>query len=695
MDPASREPLYPLILEAINAKNGNGEGREKVDPSFYLIGETTNGGGDRSGIDNDSNYCRRMSQFWMEAHKLSCLKHGAFHSSIERTYDDTAISLSSEPPALSPASRNHNVPGDSNREMHFDLLRAVIGGTNCCARIRAMDGKMLSTDLVSRDGGGGADENVAKYHVAFCIRGANKDSNARNAPVGSLASASGEQLKTVSRLSGQVLRASSQHCQNPEEQYASLKTKSDTTKSTSWFRYPTFIAQRVTSGVSYAIDRVLTAYEGEDDYDPPIVEQEEWDDAKSIALCQIDNDNGDDDAMTVKKGVHIRTIGVDESIRNSDEIINLEIVADVCRLLLSFSKLLQTQQLEEGASNNMYIPGHHHPGNVERVILYKNGWDLCSFGWLCRQAGRSYVETAGQNTTVSSSTITIDGLEKPFGQILLELSDRGVNVLLSTLCQSNFALVENDIITLFPGGIPFDSLKSYRLNQSDHALFQIHTTKLTIQSRMTRLEQTANIAKENAVRAKRNNTTQLALVHLRRRKAALAELERCASIVTNLDASELRLERAENDVAIAQSYALLKTALRDIRTPSGDAVSGDGSSSFIESVEELMIDVREEMEHVSTISDVIAGGSKGVQGVSSQCVASNEDELNEEFKLLEMECQRDEESSSTLSGTVYNGVRDKKNGQSAGEQEGSTLQSLGGQQTLEGSDVSKAKLVTA
>ena len=43
---------------------------------------------------------------------------------------------------------------------------------------------------------------------------------------------------------------------------------------------------------------------------------------------------------------------------------------------------------------------------------------------------------------------------------------------------------------------------------------------------------------------------------MRRRKLALEELERCALVLANLDATEFRLERAEDDVHIAQSYML-------------------------------------------------------------------------------------------------------------------------------------------
>ena len=85
---------------------------------------------------------------------------------------------------------------------------------------------------------------------------------------------------------------------------------------------------------------------------------------------------------------------------------------------------------------------------------------------------------------------------------------------------------------------------------------------MTIQNRMVHLEHDANVAKGNAVKAQRKDMTKLSLVHMRRRKAALEELDRCATIPTNLDASELRLERAKNDVQIVQSVFINRMILR-------------------------------------------------------------------------------------------------------------------------------------
>mmetsp|Transcript_8581 Transcript_8581/g.15154 ORF Transcript_8581/g.15154 Transcript_8581/m.15154 type:complete len:358 (+) Transcript_8581:252-1325(+) len=315
--------------------------------------------------------------------------------------------------------------------------------------------------------------------------------------------------------------------------------------------------------------------------------------------------------MARRKGVTANTIvGEDQAIGNADEVISIAVVASACRHLLLFLK-----QQEQGVNSEMFFSGRHQ-GDVERVMLYRNGWDTCSFGSFCRQAGSHFAADQHHNTTTATNA-----REKRLGKILSDISERGVDLLASTLCKSNYALISQEIITLFPGGVPCN----FEPCQSDHALFQIHVTKITIQNRMLRLEQDVNVAKRNAVKAQRNDMTQLAMVHMRRRKAVLEELERCASILTNLDSSELRLERAKNDVQLVQSYTLLKTALQDIRA------SNDIMGS--ENVEDLMLDIREEMEDVGEI---------GGDAIIYPEVVIDEDELNKEFKLLEMECEKEQ-----------------------------------------------------
>ncbi|KAL7518499.1 hypothetical protein ACHAWX_003318 [Stephanocyclus meneghinianus] len=118
---------------------------------------------------------------------------------------------------------------------------------------------------------------------------------------------------------------------------------------------------------------------------------------------------------------------------------------------------------------------------------------------------------------------------------------------------------------------------------------------------------------------------------MKQRKAATDELEWCASLLSNLDASELCLQRAKGDVQLMQTYEVLKTALQDLR--SGSGIEGVDA-------EELMLDIQEEMEatHLGSLS-VDAKGSD-----------VDEEELNAEFRQLELECALDKSVDESHGG---------------------------------------------
>jgi hypothetical protein len=86
---------------------------------------------------------------------------------------------------------------------------------------------------------------------------------------------------------------------------------------------------------------------------------------------------------------------------------------------------------------------------------------------------------------------------------------------------------------------------------------------------MQRLEQDVETAKQNSVTAHQKGMTWSALVHMKQQKAATEELEQCAFLLSNLDASELCLQQTKDDVQLVQMYAVLKRALQDIHMGSG------------------------------------------------------------------------------------------------------------------------------
>jgi len=203
-----------------------------------------------------------------------------------------------------------------------------------------------------------------------------------------------------------------------------------------------------------------------------------------------------------------------------------------------------------------------------------------SFGSLCRRAGGRLLR--GATTTTATTTTTTDGGDRGsvtphhydydsaeerrrMGEILEDLSEEDADLLVRTLVESGRACVEGDVLTIYPGGVPADRVgtgvrspsksksKSSSSTTTDEALFRINVTRIALRERMARLERDADVAGEDAVRARASGKSgSSALAHMRRRKLALAESERCASVLVNLDASELALERAEDDADVVR-----------------------------------------------------------------------------------------------------------------------------------------------
>ena len=171
---------------------------------------------------------------------------------------------------------------------------------------------------------------------------------------------------------------------------------------------------------------------------------------------------------------------------------------------------------------------------------------------------------------------------------------------------------------LFPEGGDL----TFEQSQSDHALSLISETKVAIHSRMIRLELDADVAKQNAVNLQRNKMTHTALVHMRRRKIVIQELDRCSTLIATLDAQQLRLERAKSDFQIVQSLTALRLALQGTRN-----ASGMNSCS----VEEMAMDIREMVEDTGICEETLFPE-----------VFIDEDELDQEFRLLEIESESEQ-----------------------------------------------------
>jgi hypothetical protein len=384
-----------------------------------------------------------------------------------------------------------------------------------------------------------------------------------------------------------------------------------TSQGSTWMEFVTSPVRKLSRGLSYAIDSVLG-----DDFTQKmkIHESSELDDVISSPIPTL-NEMDEDDNTNAKKSE--RGIRNHSPISNTDGTISLDAIACSSRCLLAYTNQSEVEE------NFFVLRGND--GSVDRIMLRKNG---CVEGSL-----KSFSHQSGKYFSKHDESIGLDNEDA--AKLLSNVSDEEVNLLAQTLVASNHAVIDEETITLFPNVISHN----YTQSKSDSALFQIHTARITIQHRMLRLAKDGKSAQQNAINAKRNGMTNLALIHMKRRKAALDELERCAALISNLDASELRLYRAQDDVQLVQTFSMLKNALQDIRLNSGMDETN---------VEELMLDIQEEMEATNLGS--LCDGAIGPD--------VDEDELNEEFRQLELECARE-----NVSVEVQESIAQEDNGE--------------------------------
>jgi hypothetical protein len=350
---------------------------------------------------------------------------------------------------------------------------------------------------------------------------------------------------------------------------------------------------------------------------------------------------------------------VEVEICDTDTLIDLVTLAVTCRDILTYINQLiisSTTPSEDGDNNEKYffIPRTYNNNpqqQHQRIMIHRVGWGTSSFGALCLQAAK-----AAQGISSSSSSTNSTILSNISQDIDLEL-------ILQTLLESNYAVVQGgggeneDVITIYPHGVPStpppsinnEKSASSSLSVVDMALFQIHNTKITIQTRMTALEANATQSKVAAIQAQQSDmkhqTQQIALRHMRHYKLLMSEIAHCTTLLTNLDTMELQLYRSMNDKHIVHSYTLVKEAYQMIRksattttTTTTGSINGSGGVVVDGSggVDELIMDIQDEIDEMNEISNAILLPSSNVKDSSSQDI--DEDELNMEFHRLELEC---------------------------------------------------------
>ena len=527
MAASTESSLYTKIIQRL--ANSGFVLPTEVSPSYFLSQEC------------NAAAKSTISQFWADAHTMSCIKHASFYSSVETTYNDTMLSFVEE-----------------NDEIARDRIREIL--MKDCALIES-DGAIINSE-------------VPYFKSAVCI----DHTTQMNI----------QQLKAVANL------ASARLSNNPNKQHQKNVTEA-VSQNASWIEFVTSPVRKISQGISYAIDSVLG-----DEFAQKL--NVSMNDAMDDLVQSPKPTSGqvfdEDDVVTA----HQLGQGVlhHKPVSNTVSIVSLDAIACSCRSLLAYTN---DSEIEK---HFFVLRGNN--GSVDRIILSKNGCGGGSLASLCHQSGKYYLDNGDSNNRDQDDC----------AKLLCDSSNEEVRLLAETLVASNHAFIDEDTVTLFPKKIS----PNYSKCKSDHALFKIHTTRIAIQQRMLRLEQDATRVQQDAVNAKRNGMTKMALMHMKRRKAVMEELERCASLITNLDASELRLQRAKDDIQLVQTFAMLKTALQEIRTSCGMDVTN---------VEELMSDIQEDINAANLISL-----TDGVIGPDI-----DENELNEELQQLELECVLD------------------------------------------------------
>ncbi|KAL7518498.1 hypothetical protein ACHAWX_003317 [Stephanocyclus meneghinianus] len=500
-------PLYPHVIQRLEKKGIIASSSSStISPASFL------GNDDNVTVGNAA-----LAHFWVEAHALTCLRRASFGLPLETTFHDVMSS------SLNEDDRDH-------REMALEHVKEILTGANHEWASIDRDGTVLNDS-----------EDKRFFTMAVCI-----DNRTQSTRVSHWTT---PQLQAVATLSSRHLSSNSATARgvspDTEEEITTSTTKQSQTSS--WLQYVTFPVKKISRGISYAIDSILG-----DEYTLPLNAEgalsqssfrEELDDGSSYSNTPITilNQIDEDDAAILSK----RLAGISLNRRpldNTDSIISIGAIVSSCRCLLSYTDQIFMHHADDQEEFFFLCDMN---GNTDRIILHRHGLGKGSIGSLCRHCGNYY--TANETTTVIDESDKI--LEHYVGIFLSSVSEDGVNLLAEALVKSHYALMDEETITLFPKGIPPNFTKC----KSDHALFQIHTTRTSIQHRMQRLEREMETAKQHAVRAHRKGMTRSALVHMKRRKAATEELERCASLLSYLDAIEQTLQRVKDNVQLVHT----------------------------------------------------------------------------------------------------------------------------------------------
>eukprot|EP00957_Ditylum_brightwellii_P007948 601932-Ditylum_brightwellii.AAC.1 len=135
-------------------------------------------------------------------------------------------------------------------------------------------------------------------------------------------------------------------------------------------------------------------------------------------------------------------------------------------------------------------------------------------------------------------------------------------------------------------------------------------TILALEKRMEKLSLFADNAKTSAINAKRNGQTSLALLHMKRRKMSLEELERCTGTLLNLESAAASLRRAQSDAQVVKCYETIRGAMTLVRKSEEEGGLGLTEDVVSNTINE-MAEEFEELGRISDSMDAMIGGDQG------------------------------------------------------------------------------------
>lgn len=332
----------------------------------------------------------------------------------------------------------------------------------------------------------------------------------------------------------------------------------------------------------------------------------------------------EDDACAYSSDAQISKGTIEES-RNSDQIVSQEDYIWSIRLLIESYKLILTHveaviadQIKNVDDDGITTTtGGDEPNNVPSngILLDRYGIGPRSFLQICRNAG------------TEKSTILQHLSHGPALEIILHM-----------LLATNKAKLTPDenIIIIFPTYITKDSLSSNQIqiegNETDIAIFKLTHAIQSLEKRIEVLSTRSTDAQKKALECKnKSKNVKLALIHMKRHKAFIKEIENCAGILLNLENGLNSIRRAKNDVETIAVYELMKSSMKTLR----EDIDSDR-------VEDIMDELKENKDDLDALHDSLHASSGDI-GVSN-------DELEKE--LLELmnnddfvDCKEEEDNA--------------------------------------------------